>query len=93
MPKPSPEMRRRTFVQARGRVRQQRTAAVWKRRFPERKAVRAARAVAGGLVAVDGTVYRARVTHAGAGTIYVVNAGRAAAANYVQTSETGEVLP
>lgn len=91
MARPSPEMRNRAFVQARGRVRTLRTAAAFKRRFRTSPTPRVARVVGAALVAVDGMVYRGRVTDAGAGSIYVVNAGRPAAALYVQTSSTGEV--
>lgn len=76
---------------ARGRVQKLNTATALKTRFRQSPSPRLARVVGDGLVAVNGTVYNARIAEAGNGTIYVVNAGRLAAAAYVQTSSTGEV--
>lgn len=88
---PTVEMRRRAFVAARGRVQRLNTAAAMKGRFRHAPAPRVARVAGAGMVAVDGAVYDATVTNAGSGQIYVVNAGRLAAASYVQTSSNGEV--
>lgn len=91
MAQPSENLRRRAFVAARGRVQKLNTAAALKGRFRPAPAPRVGRVAGDNLVAVDGVVYNARISDAGNGTIYVVNAGRLAAAAYVQTSSTGEV--
>jgi hypothetical protein len=94
MPAPSPALRQRAFVAARGRVRTLNTKAALVKRFRGAPTVRSARVAGAGLVAVDGTVYRASIRSdalAEARTIYVINGGRPAAASYIESSETGEV--
>ena len=91
MAQPSRDLRNRAFVAARRRVQTLNSAGEFKSTFRKAATPRSGRAIGGNLVTVDGTIYRATVTHGGAPRIYVANAGRPAAARYVQTSENGEV--